>query len=142
MRYLAVDYGEKRSGLAVSDPGASMAFPRTTLIMRGKDLFFSELLALAESEGVQAFVIGLPLHGNGEESESSRRVRNMAARLKRRTQLPVYFMPETLSSHDAEQRLRETGKTGRRLQESLDSVAAAAILESFLALPEGRRILA
>ena len=53
MKYLAIDYGQKRTGLAVSDPEERMAFPRATLAMRGKDAFFAELLALAESEGIR-----------------------------------------------------------------------------------------
>ena len=140
MKYLAVDYGQKRTGIAVSDPDGRMAFPRATLLMRGKDIFFAELLALAQSEGIQAFVVGLPLRGTGEDSETTRQVRNMAARLTRRTPLPVYFMPETLSSHEAESRLRQAGKTGKQLKDSLDRAAAVAILESFLALPEERRL--
>lgn len=140
MKFLAIDYGQKRTGLAVSDPGGRMAFPRATISMRGKDAYFAELLALAEAEVVEAFVVGLPLRGNGEDSETTRQVRNMAARLKRRTPLPVYFMPENLSSHDAECRLREAGKSGKKVQESLDRAAAATILESFLALPEERRV--
>lgn len=142
MKFLAIDYGQKRTGIAVSDPGESMCFPRATIIMRGKDAFFAELLELAETEGAEAFVVGLPLRGNGEESETTRQARNMAARLKRRTALPVYFMPETLSSHDAECRLREAGKNGKILRAALDKAAATAILESFLALPLARRLLA
>ena len=142
MKYLAIDYGQKRTGLAVSDPEGRMAFPRVTLNMRGKDAFFADLFAVAEHEGIQAFVVGLPLRSNNEDSETTRQVRNMAARLTRRTSLPFYFMPETLSSHEAEERLREAGKSGKELREALDRAAAVAILESFLALPEERRMLA
>ena len=141
MKFLAIDYGKKRTGIAVSDPGGLLAFPRAVILMRGKDAFFADLLALANDEGADAFVVGLPLRENGADSESTRQTRNMAARLKRRTALPVYFMPEALSSHDAETRLREAGKNGKVIPETLDKAAAAAILESFLALPEERRML-
>ena len=96
MKFLAIDYGQKRTGIAVSDPGEQMAFPRATILMQGKDAFFAELLEFAERERAEAFVVGLPLRGNGEDSETTRQVRNMAARLKRRSSLPIYFMPETL----------------------------------------------
>jgi RNAse H-fold protein YqgF len=129
----------KRTGIAVSDPEGRMAFPREAVPMRGKDAFFAGLLELAASEGVGAFVVGLPLYLNGDESETTRMVRNMAARLKRRSPLPVYFMPEALSSWEAEARLREAGKHGKEIQKKIDSSAAVAILESFLALSEERR---
>ena len=140
MRFLAIDYGQKRTGIALSDPDEKLAFPRAIISMRGKDAFFAELLALAEAEGATGFVVGLPLRENGEDSETTRQTRNMAERLKRRTQLPVYFMSEALSSHDVQSRLRAAGKCGKAVQESLDKAAAAAILESFLALPEERRL--
>lgn len=139
MKYLAIDYGQKRTGIAVSDPDGSMAFPRATIAMRGKDAFFSDLLLLAASENIDAFVVGLPIRESGEASETTRQVRNMAARLKRRTTLPVYGISEALSSWDAESRLRETAKNGKKIQDKIDQAAATAILETFLALPEERR---
>lgn len=140
MKFLAIDYGEKRSGLAVSDAGGLCAFPLRVLAMRGKERFFAELLALAEEYGIHAFVMGLPLRGNGEESDSSGRARKAAAALARRSPLPVFLMPEALSSHEAEARLRDAGLHGHKLKEVLDSAAAAVILESFLALPDERRL--
>lgn len=139
MKYLGIDYGQKRTGIAVSDEGGRMAFPRPPLQMRGKDVFFAELLSLAEREGAAAFVVGLPVRQNGEDSETTRQVRNMAMRLKRRSPLPVFLMDERLSSHEAESRLREAGLEGKKLKDKLDSAAAVGILESFLALPEERR---
>lgn len=140
MKYLAIDYGLKRTGIAVSDCGESMAFPRVAIAMRGKDAFFAELFAVAGEEGVEAFVVGLPRFLSGEESERTRMARNVAARLKRRSSLPVYFMEEALSSWDAESRLREAGKHGKELRNRIDSGAAVAILESFLALPDELRV--
>ena len=132
MKYLGIDYGQKRTGIAVTDPSGGMAFPRRTLLMRGKDAFFAELLELAEEEQAEAFVVGLPLRQDGSDSETTRQVRNMAARLRRRTDLPVHLVPETLSSWDAETRLREAGKGGKHLREKLDQAAAVAILETFI----------
>lgn len=140
MKYLALDYGEKRVGLALSDPEGRMVFPRAAIAMRGREAFFAELLALAEAEEVQAFVVGLPLRAGGQDSETTRRARNLAARLKRRSALRVYLMPEELSSCEAEERLRATGLRGAKLKARLDQTAAAAILESFLNLPEERRM--
>ena len=132
MKYLGIDYGQKRTGIAVTAPGGTMAFPRRTLIMRGKDAFFAELLALAEEERIEAFVVGLPLRQDGSDSETTRQVRNMVERLKRRTSLPVHLVPEALSSWEAESRLREAGKGGKTLRRDLDQAAAVTILETFL----------
>ena len=68
MKYLAIDYGQKRTGIAVSDTGGSMAFPRKTILMRTRAAFFEELLALIEAEATDAIVIGLPINLDGEES--------------------------------------------------------------------------
>jgi putative Holliday junction resolvase len=132
MKYLGIDYGQKRTGIAVTDPAGVMAFPRQTLLMRGRESFFAELLALAAEEGVDAFVVGLPLRRDGSDSETTRQVRNMVARLKRRSALPVYLVEETLTSWDAEQRLRAAGRGGKALDARLDQAAAVAILETFL----------
>ena len=132
MKYLGIDYGQKRTGIAVTDPEARMAFPRATIQMRGKDAFFAELFSLAEEEKAEAFVVGLPLRQDGSDSETTRQVRNMVERLKRRSNLPVYLVPEALSSWEAEERLREAGRGGKSLRQNLDQAAAAAILETFI----------
>ena len=75
MKYLAIDYGQKRTGIAVSDTGGSMAFPRKTILMRTRAAFFEELLALIEAEATDAIVIGLPINLDGEESLTTRQVR-------------------------------------------------------------------
>ena len=139
MKYLAIDYGQKRTGIAVSDTGGSMAFPRKTILMRTRAAFFEELLALIEAEATDAIVIGLPINLDGEESLTTRQVRNVTERLKRRVPLPFYFMSELLSSEAAERELREVGRTGRRCKAVLDQQAAVRILQSFLDQPEAKR---
>ena len=61
MKYLGIDYGTRRTGVAASDTGGSMAFPRRTIVMTTRDRFFAELLAVAEEERAEAYVVGLPL---------------------------------------------------------------------------------
>ena len=101
MKYLAIDYGQKRTGIAVSDTGGSMAFPRKTILMRTRAAFFEELLALIEAEATDAIVIGLPINLDGEESLTTRQVRNFSKSLARRTTLPLFWMEEALSSYEA-----------------------------------------
>lgn len=142
MKYLAIDYGQKRTGLAVTDDGGRMAFPRATLVMKTRDKFFEELLSVIDKERPHAVVVGLPLSLNGEETLTTRQVKNFTARLKRRCPLPVYYMEEALSSNEAEERLRDAAVPVSKRKGILDQQAATLILESFLRLPEEKRLIA
>ena len=139
MKNLALDYGLKGVGVAVSDPEGRMAFPRCTLARDTRDGFFSELLALLERERPDAVVLGLPLHMDGTECLTTRQVRNFAASLKRRMALPLYWIDEALTSRQAESDLREAGLSARAIKQVVDQQAAVRILETFLAQPENRR---
>lgn len=140
MKYLAFDYGLKRTGLAVSDPEGRMAFPRRTVRMSTRRAFFAELTALVAAERPDALVIGLPLLPDGGESLMTRQTRHFADSLARRVPLPVYWMPELLSSHAAECDLREAGRREKDLRAVVDQQAAVRILESFLNTVEEKRI--
>ncbi len=142
MKYLAVDYGAKRTGIAVSDEGGRMAFARKTLIMTTKERFWLEFLKTLETERPQAIVVGMPRTADGAETLIVRQVRNFLASLRRRTELPVFVMEETLSSFEAQTLLAESaaGKKNAASRAGLDAAAAARILESFLKLPEHKRM--
>ncbi len=141
LKYLALDYGLKRTGIAASDAGGRMAFPRRTLLMRTRKAFFNELVTLIAKEQPDALVIGLPFRPDGSESLTTRQVRNFAASLARRVSLPMYWMPELLSSHEAEDDLREAGRRERDLRPVVDQQAAVRILESFLNTSQDKRIV-
>lgn len=142
MKYLAVDFGLRRTGIAVTDEEGCMAFPRRTLKRTTTDAFFASLLDVLKEERPEALVVGLPIDMDGEETLTTRQVRNFVERLKRRTSLPIYWMPETLSSFEAEEDLRKAGRRGSALRAVLDQQAAVRILESFLAQPAERRMSA
>jgi putative Holliday junction resolvase len=99
--------------------------------------FFAQLCALIAAELPQALVVGLPLLDNGDESLSTRQVRNFVEKLKNRVDLPIYYMDELLSTYEAQEQFRETGR--RPVNGELDQQAAVRILESFLNEPESRR---
>ena len=139
MKYLAIDYGQKRTGIAVSDSGGSMAFPRRTIQMRTREAFFEELLALLEAEAPDALVIGLPVNLDGEETLTTRQTRNFAKNLKKKTPLPIFWMEEALSSFEAEIDLRQAGRSAAKSRAVLDQQAAVRIPQSFLDQPEGSR---
>lgn len=140
LKYLALDYGLKRTGIAASDAGGRMAFPRRTLVMRTRRAFFGELMTVIAQEQPDALVIGLPFHLDGSESLTTRQVRNFTASLARRVSLPIYWMPEALSSQAAEDDLREAGRRERDLRSVVDQQAAVRILESFLNISQDKRI--
>ncbi|ABB37115.1 Holliday junction resolvase YqgF [Oleidesulfovibrio alaskensis G20] len=140
MKYLGIDYGTRRTGIAVTDGAGMMAFPRRTIVMSTRDAFFAELLSVVEEERPAGVVVGLPLLAGGEETLITRQVRNFVARLRRRSSLPVYLVAEELSSFEAGEDLREAGLSFREREAVVDQQAAVRILESFLNLPEDRRI--
>ena len=140
MKYIGIDYGTKRTGLAATDTGGTMAFPRKTITMNTRNKFFAELLAFITEEAPAGIVIGLPLSLDGEETLTSRQVRNFADRLMRRCTLPVYLIPEALSSFEAEEQLREAGLKTHEIKKVLDQQAAVRILQSFIHTEERKRI--
>lgn len=117
MRFLGIDYGKKRIGIALSDPGGLIAFPHGTV----KTL--KDIVALVKKEEPEAIVIGLPVPFGGRPSEQTREVRTFAARLREAVQLPIAFENEVLTTKIA-RRHAEPGKT--------DAAAAAIILQAYL----------
>ena len=132
MRVLALDFGLKRIGLALSDPEGRMALPYTTLIRKDNSQLLARIQDIVDQEKVECLVVGLPLGLNGEETLSTRQARNFARLLGRATSLPVHLQDETLTSSEASHRLNESGLRGRRQKKVLDQLAATIILESFL----------
>ncbi len=142
MKYLCIDYGLVRTGIAVTDGGGHMAFPRCTIHsppQSPKTAFFDKLLACIQEEEPQALVVGLPLLEDGSESLTTRQVRNFVARLQRRCPLDVYLMPEFLSSEEAQSDLWESQLRGRKHKDVLDQQAAVRILQSFLAETQAQK---
>jgi len=137
-----VDYGLARTGLAVSDPDGRMAFPLATVRLQDypdRKLFLAALAEKIIETGAEAVVVGLPLTQDGEESLTTRQVRNVTQRLKRRVPLPFYYMVEELSSEEAWADLREAGLKMRKRKAVLDQQAAVRILSSFLSLAPQER---
>ncbi len=133
---VAVDYGRRRIGVAVSDPGRVLASPHVTLANRAPagEPPVSLVELVRELEAVE-IVVGIPLNMDGTEGPMAREARSFARRLSRGTGLEVHERDERLSSVEAERRLRELelprGK--RREKGRRDRLAAAVLLEDFLA---------
>jgi putative holliday junction resolvase len=132
-RILAVDWGEVRIGLALSDESQILATPLETLRRRPGKRFpmprFLELTALHEPVGL---VVGLPLSPEGTEGESAEASRAMAATLARRTGLPLELWDERMSTARALGAIREQGGSTRGRKADVDALAAAVLLQHFL----------
>ena len=136
-RIIARDYGERRIGVAVSDPPGTIATPLPTLARRaGNRPPWPELQRIVQEYEVAEAVVGLPLELSGEESAWTAEVRAFGAEVARRTGLPVHWMDERMTSIIAERNVRGSGlkKTQREEKGRIDAAAAALILESFLNL--------
>lgn len=134
-RILAVDYGERRVGLALSDPTATIASPLPTLKRRkGKRPPVAPITRLAEEHEVEEVVVGLPLTLEGDDSDWTREVRQFAADLADRTGLPVELQDERMTSVRAERAVRSLGltKEKREEKERVDAAAAVLILQAYL----------
>lgn len=135
MRVLAIDFGERRIGLALSDPTGTLATPLPTLKRRaGKRPPLAVLSAIVEEHGVKTLVFGLPLTLRGEESDWTRAIREVAAALSERTGLPVHFMDERFTSVRAERAVRSIGlpKNKREEKDRVDAASAVLILQAWL----------
>jgi putative Holliday junction resolvase len=136
-RYLAVDYGQKRVGLAISDPLGIIASPAGFITRRaGKRPPVAELIRRAVALEAKGFVLGLPLDGNGDETEWTREVRMVGAELAKRTGLPVRFVDERFTTAASLRTVRELGGSTRGRKGDVDSMSAAIILQHALNLPD------
>ena len=130
MRYLAIDYGLKRTGLAICDDGESI--PSPLKVLTEPKLLIDSIVKIAKEEEAGAIVIGLPLNmDDASEGPMTKRVREFAGDLERRIDLPIFFQDERLSSFDAEGKMAGL-YTRKKKKGRLDAVAAASILQAFL----------
>lgn len=133
MRVLAIDFGLKRVGLAVCDPGGLLASPYGLIHRTTRAKLFDDLLEILEKEEVEHVVVGLPLDLEGRDTETTRQARNFAGSLAHRTDVPVELYDERFTSAEAEVQLREAGiRCPRKRKTKLDSQAATVLLESWL----------
>lgn len=134
-RILAIDFGERRIGLALSDPTRTIATPLPTLQRRrGKRPPVQAIADLARTHEVSALVVGLPLTLAGTESEWTREVRAFGEKLAERAAVPVTFVDERMTSVAAERAVRGLGlpKRERERKDRIDAAAAVLILQFHL----------
>jgi putative Holliday junction resolvase len=133
-RILAVDWGERRVGLALSDPAGIIASPAGHILRRaGKRPPIAEVIRRAEEAEAQGFVVGLPLDGNGDETPRSTEARHVAAELEKRTGLPVLLVDERFTTAAALRAVREMGGSTKGRKGDVDALAATVLLQHALA---------
>lgn len=136
-RLMAIDYGERRVGLAISDPTGTIASPAGAIVRRaGKRPPVAEILRRAESLEAKGFVVGLPLDGNGDETPRSREARAVADTIARRSGKPVELVDERYTTAAALRAVREMGGSTRGRKSDVDALAAAVLLQRVLDRPE------
>ena len=136
MKYIALDYGSKTVGVALSDETGTIA-RGTEIIIRDKEKRLRKTLARIEeiivSEKVCEIVVGLPLNMDGSEGERSEKAREFADMLVRRTGLPIHMVDERLTTVAADEIMDDADIEDRKLRKArVDAIAAAVILQDFL----------
>ncbi len=137
-RILAVDYGRKRIGLALSDELGLTAQPLGTLVRMNRQKDLSRLREACRTHGVTHIIVGHPLHMTGEAGEMANEAARFAARLEKEIGIDVELVDERLTSWEAAQTVAETRPSARRKREPLDDVAAAILLRDYLEHTRGR----
>lgn len=132
-RLLAIDYGERRIGLAISDPTGTIASPAGFILRRaGKRPPIAAIVRRAQTLEARGFVVGLPLDENGNDTGRATEVRRIAAELTARTGLPADLIDERFTTAAALRTIRELGGTTRGRKGDVDALAATILLQHAL----------
>jgi putative holliday junction resolvase len=132
MRILAVDPGEKRLGLAISDPTATIANPLMVLKHVARPVDAAEIARVAQEQGAVKIVIGQALDDEGNPTPQSRRADKLAKALAQQTEIPIQMWDESGSTQLARAARIAMGASRRKRRGHLDDLAAAVILQSYL----------
>lgn len=131
-RLLGVDYGERRTGIAISDESRTIAFPRETLECPRPEQAAAAVARIAAAERVAGIVVGWPVNMNGSEGPRTERTRLFMDEVARRTDIPLFRWDERLSTKIAEDALIAAGTRRERRKQVVDKLAAQVILQGYL----------
>lgn len=134
MRAMAIDYGSKAIGVAISDELRLTVRPLTTIRRRrqSRNQIIAQLQQLRDEYEVTEIVVGLPVRMDGTMGEAAERVNAFIVELQKAISIPVIAQDERLTSHEADEMLRELGLDSRQRKEKSDEYAAAIILREYL----------
>ena len=132
MRIMGIDYGDARTGLAVSDAMNILVGEAWTVNQWDANTLADEIIRQAVARGVERFVLGLPKNMDGTEGARAEKCREFAALLAGKTDIPIIMWDERRSSVEAHAILHANGKKEKKHRQSVDAVAASLILEGYL----------
>lgn len=133
MRIMAIDYGDARTGIAISDLLGSIVGSTTVIHSRNTERTIDDICRLVQQEGVQQLVVGLPRNMDGTEGTRAQLCREFADKLAQRTGLPVQLWDERRTTVEAHNILSAHNYHGKKRKNTVDAVAASLILEGYLA---------
>lgn len=134
-RILAIDYGSKRVGLALSDPTGSLASPLPFVPATPFAKLYGTIKALVREKEIDLILVGLPRNMDGTYGPSARAAEEFARRLREVVVIPIRMIDERLSTVEASKKLREGGRDSRQQKTKIDSASAQVLLQSFLDTP-------
>jgi putative Holliday junction resolvase len=133
-RLMAIDFGTKTAGVALFAPGKEpFPLPWGRIEHKGEDELIERIIAIAKDEDVDELILGLPLYKDGNPSDMTRKVQAFGERLAQKSQMPLHYQDETLSTFEAGERMKASPRYGFKIvHEEIDALSAAIILEDFL----------
>ena len=131
-RYLGIDFGEKRVGIAITDPTRTIAQPFKTIHYTSLKKLVTEIKAILAEKEVAKIILGLPLSMKGADSAQTQVVRDFADRLRNSCHVPVELLDERLTTVQAHQVMHQMGKKPSRHRDKVDQIAAQYILQTYI----------
>lgn len=131
-RIIGIDWGLRRCGVAVSDENRGFVFVRPQLYVTNQDKLIQKILDILLTDKISGIVLGLPLHADGTDSDTTKQVREFANMLSEQTDLPIIFIEENLTSAVAQAEIGR--KSISKIKQELDSVSAKIILENAISV--------
>lgn len=131
-RIIGLDWGLRRCGVAISDENRGFVFVRPKITVKTQNELIQKVVGIISTDKVSGIVLGLPLHADGTDSDTTKMVREFANSLSEKTDLPIIFIEENLTSAAAQEEIGR--KSIPKIKQELDSVSAKIILENAIAL--------
>ena len=131
-RYMSLDVGDRRIGVALSDPLRILASPLQTIVRTSDESALLEITNLVNKHGVEKLIIGMPYSLDGTIGPQAEKVLSFKDKVSAQLNIEIVLQDERLSSVTADMKLKETRKKSARLKDKIDAAAAAVILQSYL----------